>query len=189
MTIVSEIKEFVKETFYNPDSNYGSEPFVGHMIPMVRTSLLLADKLGADKEIVELAAWLHDIGSIVHGRKDHHITSMQIAQEQLEKRGYPQDKIDLIKKCIHNHRGSRNDPRESVEEKIIAEADAIVNFDNLEGLFKAAFVYENLNQQEARKSVREKLIRKWNQLELKESKDLTRPKYEAMLVLLGENDA
>lgn len=72
----------------------------------------------------------------------------------------------------------------SIEEKIIAEADVMANFDNISGIFKAAFVYENLNQKEAKESAKKKLQNKWNQLEFEESKILIRPKYEAAMLLL-----
>jgi hypothetical protein len=58
------------------------------------------------------------------------------------------------------------------------------NFENLPGLFKAAFVYEHLDQGQAKTSVREKLERKRNQLHLEASKQLIQPKYDAAMLLL-----
>ncbi|GHV26798.1 hypothetical protein FACS1894176_07960 [Bacteroidia bacterium] len=92
----------------------------------------------------------------------------------------------MVKKCILHHRGSKDFPRESIEEKIIAEADVLSNFDNLAGIFKAAFIYENMTQEQARIAVVEKLERKRNQLQLEESKQLIKPKYEAVMLLLGK---
>ncbi len=57
-------------------------------------------------------------------------------------------------------------------------------FDNLSGIFKAAFVYENLTQDEAKKSVKMKLKNKWKQLHFEKSKQIVRPKYEAAMLLL-----
>ncbi|MCD4694582.1 metal-dependent phosphohydrolase, partial [bacterium] len=67
---------------------------------------------------------------------------------------------------------------------IVAEADAMSNFDNISGLFKAAFIYENLNQKEGEISVLEKLERKYNKLHFKESKKIIKPKIEAVRILL-----
>jgi len=184
MDIVQEIKTFVEDECKKPSSKYGYEPFTSHFIPMVFYADQLADKLGGDKELILVAAWLHDIGSIIYGRMDHHITGAEIAQEKLREFRYPEEKIDLVKKCILNHRGSHPSDKQSIEEQIIAEADAISNFDNLPGIFNAAFVYEGLNQIEAKESVRQKLERKWDQLQLEESKDLVRLKYEAVILLL-----
>ena len=184
MDIVSEIRDFVEGECKKPTSKYGYEPLRFHFIPMVRRAEELADELGGDKEVIQLAAWLHDIGSIIHGREDHHITGAEIAETKLKEYNYPADKIDLVKKCIRNHRGSKNFNRENLEEQIIAEADVMSNFDNIEGIFKAAFCFENLSQSEARKSVRQKLNRKWKQLHFDKSRELVRDKYEAVRVLL-----
>lgn len=182
--IVQEIRNFVEEECKKPDSKYGYEPFPHHFAPTVKYAEKLADELGGDREVISIAAWLHDIGSIVHGRGEHHITGAKIAEEKLKELGYPAEKIELVKKCILNHRGSQQKERKSIEEQIIAEADVMSNFDNLPGIFKAAFVYENLNQQEAKDSARQKLERKWKQLHFENSKKILKPRYEAIMLLL-----
>lgn len=184
MSIVEEIRRFVEGECKKPTSHYGYELFPAHFVPMATYAETLADQLGADREIVSISAWLHDIGSIVHGREDHHITGCEIAQAFLSQINYPQERIDLVKNCILHHRGSQNFEQQSLEEKIIVEADVMSNFDNIAGIFKAAFVYEHLTQPEAKKSAREKLQRKRKQLHRESSKDIVRPKYEAAMLLL-----
>lgn len=184
MNIVNEIKKFVKSECKKPSSKYGYEPFSFHFKPMAEYAGKLADQLGGDKEIVLIAAWLHDIGSIIYGREDHHITGAKIAEEKLKELGYSDEKIELVKQCILNHRGSKHNERKSLEEKIIAEADVMSNFDNIAGIFKAAFIYENKTQGEAKDSVRRKLERKWRQLHFENSKKIVKPKFEAAMLLL-----
>jgi uncharacterized protein len=185
MDIIKEIKKFVEEESLKPGSKYGYEPFVYHFVPMVRYAEELAEELGADKEIVSISAWLHDIGSVMYGREDHHITGARIAEEKLRELGYPEEKIERVKNCILNHRGSQENNPTTLEEKIISDADALSNFDNIPGIFKAAFVYENLDQKEAGEAVRRKLENKWNQLHFDNSKRIIRPKYEAMMTILS----
>lgn len=184
MDIIQKIKDFVEDECKKPTSKYGYEPFPFHLVPMVGYAAKLADELGGDKEVILLAAWLHDIGSIVYGRNDHHITGAEIAEQKLKELQYPAEKIEVVKKCILNHRGSQQNSRESIEEQIIAEADIINNFDNIAGLFKAALVYENQTQGEAKDSVRKKLENKWNQLHFEKSKEIIRPRFEAAMLLL-----
>lgn len=184
MNIVNKIKEFVVLECKKPSSKYGDGPLEFHFIPMVKHAKLLAKKLGADVEVVEIAAWLHDIGSIKYGRKDHHITSAKIADKLLQKNNYPSDRIELVKKCILNHRGSVNNKKESIEEKIIADADGVSNFDMIFGLFQAAYQYEGLSQGEGKISVREKLKRKYKNLCFKESRKLVQEKYKAAMLLI-----
>lgn len=182
--IIDTVKKFVEDECKKPTSKYGYDPFVYHFVPMVKYATRLADDLDADKEIITIAAWLHDIGSIIYGRSDHHITSTKVAEKLLKKLKYPPERIDWVKKCILNHRGSIKNECESLEEKIISDADAISNFDNLSGIFEAAFVYENLSRGEAQVSVYNKLQNKWGQLYFDKSKELIRPRYEAAMLLL-----
>jgi uncharacterized protein len=189
MNIVNKIKKFVESECKKPTSKYGAEPFDYHFAPVVKYALDLAEELGADKEIVTLAGWLHDIGSIMDGRGEHHITGAKIAERKLKELGYPAEKIERVKKCILNHRGSMNRQRLSLEEKILVEADAMSAFDNISGIFKAALVYEKMTQGEAKESVKRKLQNKYKQLHFKESIELIKPKYEAAMLLLNADVA
>jgi len=182
--IVEGIRKFVEEESKKPTSHYGYEPYLNHFVPMRNYAVQLAKKLGADVEIVELAAWLHDIGSIMNGRKDHHIIGAKIAEKKLKELGYPQDRIEKVKHCILGHRASKEIKPETIEAQIISDADGISNFENIPGIFMAAFIYENQSQQEAKASVRQKLERKWKNLVLKESRHLIKPKYDAIKLLL-----
>jgi len=181
--IVEEIRKFVEEECRKPTSKYGYESYEFHFTLMYKYAKQLAEKLNADVEVVELAAWLHDIGSIIFGRENHQITGAKIAEEKLRELNYSEEKIAKVKKCILNHRGSTSNKKESVEEQIIADADAMSQFDNIEGIFKAALVYEGQNQREARKTTCQKLINHWNKLS-DESKKLIKPKYDAAMLLL-----
>ncbi len=184
MDIIQEIRDFVENECKKPSSKYGYEPFPFHFAQVVEYAGKLTDELGGDKEIILIAAWLHDIGSIMYGRKDHHTTGAKVAEEKLQELNYPKEKIEHVKKCILNHRGSQHNFYESIEEQILAEADVMSSFENISGIFKAAFVYENLSQCEAKISVKQKLERKWKQLHFEKSKQLVRPKYEAVMLLL-----
>lgn len=188
MKITKLARNFIEEECRKPDSHYGYEPYVFHFVPMVKYALELANNLGADAEVVEIAAWLHDVGSIKMGRKNHHNTGATIAKKFLIDNGYDIKKSCLIVKCIKNHRSSTNRCCQSIEEKIISDADAISNFDNLAGIFKAAFVFEGQTQGEAAVTTRQKLQRKWNGLYLEQSKKIIKEKYRAAMLLLPKEN-
>jgi uncharacterized protein len=183
--IVEKVRKFVEEECKKPNANYPTA-YKDHFIPVHNYARQLAEKLGADTEIVEISAWLHDIGSILYERKNHHITSAEIAEKKLKEFGYLEDKIKKVKKCILNHRGSVNNNKKTLEEQIIADADSLSHFDSLGGLFHAAFICEKLNLEDAQKSVLEKLERSWNKITLEESRKLIKPKYDAAMLLLRE---
>jgi uncharacterized protein len=183
--VIEKVREFVEEECKKPGAKYDYDLVVFHLIPVVKYSLKLAEKLNADREIVELAAWLHDIGSVIYGRENHHVTGIEVAEQKLKEFGYPQEKIEKIKECIKTHRGSQAIVPETTEARIIAEADAMSHFDTLPGLFRACYCFENKKSQgEARDSVKQKLKNSYNKLS-KEAKEIIYPKYKAAMLLLG----
>ncbi len=184
--IVAVIRDFVEAECRKPTSKYGYDPFSYHFTPVADYAGKLSDKLGGDKEVILIAAWLHDIGSIVHGRENHHETGAIIAREKLSELGYPEERVALVEVCIRNHRGSVPRERMTLEEQIVAEADVLSAFENISGIFKAAFVYEGLDQGQAIRAVRKKLENKWNQIHFESSRELVRPKYDAVKILLSE---
>ena len=106
-----------------------------HIKYVVREALALAEKYNADTEIVELAAMLHDVALIAKNgtRKEHHAIGAEIAETILLKHNYPQDRIDRVKKCVFNHRSSKNGT--DIEDICIADADILSHFDNVPMLF------------------------------------------------------
>ena len=183
-TIVEKIRGFVEEESKKPEAHYGHQCYICHFVPMVEYAKSLAkEQPEADIEVVELAAWLHDIGSIMKGRKDHHITGAEIAENKLRELNYPEEKIKKVRECIFSHRGSQDLAKTSIEAQIIADADSLSGFDNISGLFRAAIFDEGMTQMEARKSVREKLTNCWNKLSTPARK-FVQHKYFAAMILL-----
>ena len=107
-----------------------------HIIAVVKNAEILAEKYGANKEIVMIAAWLHDIASITDCSlyELHHIHGAEMAHLILKEYGYDDKKISLVQKCIRNHRGSISSEKTSLEEICVADADAISHFDSVPSL-------------------------------------------------------
>ena len=134
----------IEETIYNevknrcelPTNAYGIGAWDHHIKIVYELAKKYASEYGASVEIVALAALLHDIASVtdVSYTEEHHIIGAQIAEELLLKENYSKDKIELIKRCILNHRGSVSNIKLSKEEQIIADADAISHFDSIPSL-------------------------------------------------------
>lgn len=133
---------------------------------MVKYAEQLAEKLNADKEIVQIAAWLHDIGSIKGHYNEHHIKGAEIAEEFLKELSYPKEKIEKVKHCILTHRASKNIPKETAEAEVISSADSMPHFDShgFTSLFNLALNIKKLNVTEARTFVKEKLQRMYNKM-------------------------
>ncbi|MHA1721275.1 MAG: HD domain-containing protein [Promethearchaeota archaeon] len=157
------------------------------MVSVVKYANKLAEKLGADKEIVEVSAWLHDITRLKGDPENHHISGPIEAEKILKQLNYPQDKIEKVKHCIHAHRGSQSIKRETIEAECVASADAMAHFDNVPALICVAFVKKQMTIEEGKNWVRNKLERSWKKL-IPEAKEIVLLKYEAVKLLLGEQN-
>ena len=113
----------------------GYDHWNNHIKYVVDEALKLAKKLGADLEIVELGATLHDVALVanVGTKADHNINGAKIAKELLEKYSYPQEKLDRVIGCVLNHRSSKD--ATNIEELCVADADIIAHFYNIPNAF------------------------------------------------------
>ena len=87
-------------------------------------ALQLAQIEGADKQVVEIAALLHDAGKY-KGRIDHHLTGYKLARDFLETVDLPDDKKALILKCILKHRTRFAVEDNEIEVKVVQSADVL----------------------------------------------------------------
>lgn len=99
MADINSIKEFVKENL--DEVNYM------HTKNVVKIALALAEKEGANKEIVEIAAWLHDIGTSDKDSTfiDHPNLGVKIAEDLLKEKGANPELIKEICHIIETHMG------------------------------------------------------------------------------------
>ena len=156
-----------------------------HIESVAKNAELLAEKYGAHKEVVIIAAWLHDIASITDYSmyEEHHVYGATIAKEILNELNYEDEKTELVQKCVFNHRGSVNLEKLSKEELCVADADAISHFDSVPSLLYLAYVERKMNIEEGVYFVKSKLERSYNKLS-DESKEFYREKYEHVMAVL-----
>jgi len=178
--IIDQVEKIVCTTCAK-DSNEFKYALETHFVPVVENAKILAEKLGADLEIVTLAAWLHDYASVYDAKlmPEHHLHGPKLAQEILEKLNYPQDKIDQVKHCIEAHRGSQGIKRQSLEAECVASSDAMSHITNFPALLILAWKVHNMDYQEGIDWALAKMERSWNKL-IPEAKELVKEKYEAI---------
>ena len=56
-------------------------------------------------------------------REQHHIYGAEIAEQLLTELNYPKERTEQVKNCVLNHRGSKDRPRNTIEEQCVADAD------------------------------------------------------------------
>lgn len=86
----------------------------------------LAEKEGADKEVVDIAVLFHDVGKD-GGFKGHCLRSEKTAREFLEKEGLDKDFVNKVCNAIKRHSGPWNNENlpETIEDKVVFDADMI----------------------------------------------------------------
>jgi uncharacterized protein len=96
-----------------------------HVQVVVRLGFELARLTGADVDVVEAAAWLHDVRK--KGKNDHHgVEGAKAAQEILKATDFPKDKIDQVSDAISKHVGLYKDNIiEPLEAAILWDADKL----------------------------------------------------------------
>ncbi|NCN82751.1 MAG: HD domain-containing protein [Candidatus Pacebacteria bacterium] len=149
--VVSKIAKIVEDTCKSENNIYGFSAWTHHIQSVVAFSKKLAKKKQADVEVAVLAALLHDYAQISDSKlySEHHVHSARLARELLENYKYPEQKISQVEHCILSHRGSREIPRETIEAEILASADSMAHFDNLDALFSLAFKVKKWKQAKA----------------------------------------
>ena len=155
-----------------------------HLLPVIKNACLLADKYGADKDIVEIAALFHDYADLIDfdNRDNHHIIGANLAEEILAKDGYDVDFINRVKLCINNHRASVVREKFSIEEICVADADALSHLDSfVELICWRAYLGEDIMS--CNNFVKNKIQKSYNKMS-KETKEYSKEKYDSIMRVL-----
>ncbi len=121
--ILETTKQFVLE-------KRGDDPLTGllHAERVRMNALYIAEEVGGRKNLLELAALLHDVAFDGTNTPTHAGESAEMAKNFLRSIGYPPEEIALISRMIHlhDHRSWTKDFQpETLEEKILFDAEAI----------------------------------------------------------------
>ena len=185
--VVDSIKAELLKRCENYKEKYGYDFWNDHIKYVVKNSIELAKKYGADVEIVELGALLHDIAmpSELGPREEHNVYGVQIADELLTQLNYPEDRKERVKECVLRHRGSKDLPRNTIEEECVADADVLAHFDCIPSVFHLAFGKNELDLsiEEGTEFVKKKLERDFNKLSDRTKIEL-KDRYENIMKVL-----
>lgn len=183
--MITEITEIVQAACARETNVFGYGIWTHHITQVAKNAKRLAGLFGADPEIVEIAALLHDYASVKDMAlyKDHHVHSPLEADKLLTRLGYPRKKIEAVKECIAGHRGSVAGETRSPEAECLASADAVTHIEQVPSLLELAFVQHGLGIDEGASWVRAKLERSWKKTS-PQAHQLIRKKYEAALMTL-----
>lgn len=184
MNLVEEIKQEVLKINeqYVLEAEDGYDFWNNHIKFVVAESLLLAENYGADKEIVQIGAMLHDIALMkkVGTKKQHNLNGAKIAEELLTRLQVAKDKIQKILGCILHHSTSKH--AKNLEELCVADADILAHFDNIPMCFYSAFKLKDLSLNDIDK------IKSWFESDFNDLSDQTKKafqeKYQQIMQIL-----
>ena len=102
-----------------------------HVLRVTRLAERIADAEGADREVVRLAALLHDVplhldaaGAVV--RQAHHLAAAQYAQQLLTQRGLDAARVANVVHCIESHRfRDQSIQPQTLEARCLYDADKL----------------------------------------------------------------
>lgn len=89
------IEKYVKLLRWTPKDYYWK-----HSFRVREFALMIQEKVGGDKDVLETAALLHDIGKAKLLAPGHEELSAQIAKDFLKKIDFDEGSIQLVTKCI-----------------------------------------------------------------------------------------
>jgi len=95
-----------------------------HCYRVVQTALVIGRKEKANLYVLELACWLHD-SMIVESKKDHEVKGALFAEKLLRQLNVNKGIVEKVSQCIRKHRFSKGIHADTLEEKILQDADKL----------------------------------------------------------------
>lgn len=189
MKIIKQIAAIVEKACAQESNIFGYNIWTHHIVRVAALGKELCPLFGADPEIVEIAALLHDYASVKSKElyADHDIHGPLEAERILVSFNYPRDKIEQVKECIKAHRANSKNERTTPEAICLANADACAHIEQVPSLLYLAFMQHRMKLDEGTIWVRNKLERTWQKLS-PDVQQLWRSRYlEALNILSAPN--
>ncbi len=118
-----DLMAFIEQNILPKYNDFGLSHGLGHVQHVIRGSLELAKRMGADVNMAYTVAAYHDIG-MSGPRAIHHITGGKIlAADARLKRWFSPEQIRIMREAVEDHRASASHSPRSIYGKIVAEAD------------------------------------------------------------------
>ena len=131
MVINAELKKYVEQNIIPQYDNFDKAHQRDHVLMVIRQSLELAEKLGADADIAYVIAAYHDTG-LCEGREHHHEVSARIIRaDQTLRKWFAEEQINIMADAAEDHRASSGHEPRTIYGRIVAEADRFIDADTI----------------------------------------------------------
>ena len=138
------VREYVSNACNSSRNSFGPAFFEQHLSVVVKYARSLGEALEADLEIVELAAWLHEI-----------------ARKMLSEKGYPAERTERVAACIASHSAPVQIGNGSAEEVCVSNADATAQIVRPAYWLYFAFHVRRLGFTEGKDWLRQRVENNW----------------------------
>ena len=186
-TICTDIRGFVHEACQRRENVLGPAFFDLHLVVVAECAASLAAPMGAEIEVVDLAAYLHDLSAVCDFATmlDHARASADLATRLLLGKGCPPSIVSGVARSINSHSEPIPIGGASPEEICISNADAAARI--LRPAYWMYFVFEirKYDFEAGRQWLRALIERQWRKL-IEPARKLVGERYAATLKLLLE---
>lgn len=176
--ITGDICKLIKLECNKTQNVFGSAFFDRHILIVKEYACTLAELLGADRETVEISAYLHDISAVrdISTISRHSDLSAEIAESILIEKSYDPYNIEIIKQVIKSHSKPIKIGEGMLEEVCISNADAVSQIVNPSYWLYFAFSIRKLGYAEGVSWYKNRIEENYNGL-IDIAKDMVKDKY------------
>lgn len=115
--------EFIEHNILPRYATFDKAHGMEHATGVIRRSLEIATKVGADIDMAYAVAAYHDLG-LSGPRAIHHVTGGKIIAADVRlKRWFTAEQIKIMREAVEDHRASASRAPRSIYGRIVAEAD------------------------------------------------------------------
>lgn len=193
MKKIEKLRELVKDAYgqHLPTAaDWAGWLYDKHVLIVADYAVALAVKHGANAELAEAAALLHDVADHIMKRSDpcHEEESLRLAREFMTQAGYFDDEINLVvDDAIKFHSCHGNERPRSKEGMVLAAADAFAHL-KTNYYYIAVWSYgkEGRSLQDFREWALKKLDRDlYDRISFDDEREATRPDYDKLKELIS----
>ena len=123
----TELQQYVEQHIIPRYDGFDKAHQRDHVMTVIRQSMELACKLGADSDMAYTIAAYHDTG-LCEGRERHHEVSAQIIRaDRTLRKWFTEEQINIMADAAEDHRASSGHEPRTVYGRIVAEADRFID--------------------------------------------------------------
>ncbi len=160
-----------------------------HVKRVYRIALEIGEKIGANLKVLKAAALLHDVGrsSEMETGVSHSILSGEMSEEILRRTDYDDSEIERVKAAIRTHRFSEGLTPDSLEGKILSDADKLDAIGAI-GIFRAIAqaTVKNVGIDGFLQHADEKLLKLYDLMHTEEGKALAQSRHAPLHAFVFE---